>query len=251
MGMLRAAAWLWRVAVAAVAVAVAVTATPAHAAGTAYGVDTAEVGEIGNCKIESWLSWASNRDLLAIANPSCIVGLGHPVEISAQIQRSRQDDEWGTSVAPKIKTNLIPSAIGRFGVAFAAGASYDAINKEVTGFYAYFPATMRLSEVARLNVNAGWSMDRINNKQYFTYGAGFDFRTPDNVWTLTTEVFGQIGEVPEDGSRTLVEPRFQVGLRWRPIDRFSMDLIYGRNITGENANWITLATSIRFPAEGK
>jgi hypothetical protein len=30
-----------------------------------------------------------------------------------------------------------------------------------------------------------------------------------------------------------------------------MDLIYGRNITGENANWITLATSIRFPAAGK
>ena len=60
---------------------------------------------------------------------------------------------------------------------------------------------------------------------------------------------GQIGEVPADGSRTLVEPRFQVGLRWRPIDRFSMDLIVGRNITGENANWITLATSIRFPAE--
>jgi hypothetical protein len=26
-----------------------------------------------------------------------------------------------------------------------------------------------------------------------------------------------------------------------------MDLILGRNITGENANWITLATSLRFP----
>jgi hypothetical protein len=40
-------------------------------------------------------------------------------------------------------------------------------------------------------------------------------------------------------------------LRWRPIDRFSMDVILGRNITGENANWITLATSIRFPAPEK
>ena len=28
------------------------------------------------------------------------------------------------------------------------------------------------------------------------------------------------------------------------------DLIYGRNITGENANWITLGTTIRFPVPG-
>jgi hypothetical protein len=235
----------------ALAFAAALGASSAEAAGTAYGVDTAEVSDVGNCKIESWLSFASNQNFLAIANPSCVVGLDHGVEISAQIQRSRQDGEWGTSVAPKFKTNLIPSAIGRFGVAVAGGATYDAINNEVTGYFAYIPATMRLSNVMRININTGWSWDRIANRHYFTYGAGLDWRTPDNVWTLTTEVFGQIGELPEDGSRTLVQPRFQAGLRWRPIDRFSMDLILGRNITGENANWITLATSIRFPAEGK
>jgi len=37
----------------------------ANAAGTAYGVDTAEVSEAGNCKVESWLSWASNHDSFA------------------------------------------------------------------------------------------------------------------------------------------------------------------------------------------
>src|SRR6185503_3738392 len=85
----------------------------ANAAGTAYGVDTAEVSEAGNCKVESWLSWASNQDFLAITNPSCGVDLGRPVELSAQIQRSRADGEWGTSIAPKFKTNLIPSGIGK------------------------------------------------------------------------------------------------------------------------------------------
>ena len=39
-------------------------------------------------------------------------------------------------------------------------------------------------------------------------------------------------------------------MRWRPDDIFSVDLIYGRNITGENANWITLGTTIRFPVPG-
>src|SRR5258705_175271 len=95
---------------------VAAYAPRAHAAGTAYGVDTAEVGEVGNCKVESWLSWASNQDFVGVANPSCIVNLGRAVEISASIQRSRSDGEWGTAVGPKFKTNIVPSAIGRFGV---------------------------------------------------------------------------------------------------------------------------------------
>jgi hypothetical protein len=41
-------------------------------------------------------------------------------------------------------------------------------------------------------------------------------------------------------------------VRYRPNEIFSVDVIYGRNITGENANWITLGTTIRFPVpQGK
>jgi hypothetical protein len=219
---------------------------PARAAGTAYGVDTAEVSEVGNCKVESWLSWASNQDFIGVMNPSCVVNISRPVELSVQIQRSRSDTEWGTSLGPKFKTNLIPSAIGRFGVAVAAGAMFDVITRENTGFYGYLPATLRLSEVVRINLNGGWLWDRVADRHFFTYGAGVDWRTPDNVWTLTAEVFGQLGTAE---TRPEIQPRFQLGLRFRPIDRFSVDFILGRNITGENANWITVATSIRFPAE--
>lgn len=229
-------------------VAALLAAGRAEAAGTAYAVDTAEVSEVGNCKVETWLSAASNRDFIGVANPSCIVDLSRPVEVSAQIQRARQDGDWGTSVAPKLKTNIFPSAIGRFGVAIAGGAVYDAGANDVTGYFANVPATLRLSEIMRINLNAGWQWDRVADRHFFSYGAGFDLRTPDNVWTLTAEVFGLLGE---SDTRPEVQPRFQVGMRWRPIDRFSVDLIYGRNITGENANWITLATSIRFPAPGK
>ena len=66
------------------------------------------------------------------------------------------------------------------------------------------------------------------------------------MWTVTAEVFGQLGSSQD--TRSLIEPRFQLGLRWRPIDRFNIDLIYGRNIAGENANWLTLATVFRFSA---
>ena len=61
------------------------------------------------------------------------------------------------------------------------------------------PATLRVSNVVRINLNAGWQLDRTANRNYFTYGAGFDWRTPDNVWTLTGEVFGQAGAAEEPG----------------------------------------------------
>lgn len=214
-----------------------------RAAGAAYQVDTAEVSEAGSCKVESWVSSAENRDVIAAVSPACVVNMFRPVELSAQFTRARGDGEWGTGVSPKVKTNIVPAAIGSWGVAISAIASYDLITKENTALFVTIPATLRVSNVVRINLNAGWQLDRTTNRNYFTYGAGFDWRTPDNVWTLTGEVFGQAGVAEEHG---VVEPRFQVGLRYRPIDQFNVDLIYGRNLTGERANWITLATIVRF-----
>jgi len=220
----------------------------ARAAGAAYQVDTAEVSESGSCKVESWVSSANNRDFIASVAPACVVNVFRPVEISAQFSRTRADQEWGTSAAPKLKTNIIPTAIGSWGVALSAIASYDLITGENTGFSLNVPATLRLSNVVRINVNAGWQRDRTVNHDYFAYGAGFDWRTPDNVWTLTGEVFGLLGPAEERGP---VEPRFQLGLRYRPIDEFNIDLIYGRNLAGERADWITLATVVRFKPQEK
>ena len=231
----------------------AVTATigigdKVQAAGAAYQVDTAEVSSVGSCKVESWVSSAHNKDFIAAVAPACVVNLFRAVELSAQFNRSRADEEWTTAVTPKIKTNIIPSAIGSWGVALTATLSYDFTTRETTAIAATVPATLRLSEVVRINVNAGWQLDRTVNQHYFTYGAGFDWRTPDNVWTLTGEVFGMTGAAEEP---SVVRPRFQFGLRYRPVDRFNIDLIYGRNIAGENANWITLATVIRFSPQEK
>ena len=133
-------------------------------------------------------------------------------------------------------------------MALSAVLAYDFIVREATALFVTVPATLRLSEVVRINVNAGWQLDRTVNQHYFTYGVGVDWRTPDNVWTLTGEVFGQVGRAEEP---SVVQPRFQTGIRYRPVDEFNIDLIYGRNITGENANWITLATVFRFSIKGK
>jgi len=248
----RAGHWHAVIVVLAVFGGAAIVANKAHAAGAAYQVDTAEVSEPGACKVESWVSFANNssRDFIAALSPSCVVSFFHPLELSAQLSRARSDDEWGTGVMPKVKANIIKSGIGTWGVAIAAAASYDLITKENTAYSITIPATLRLSNNARINLNAAYQRDRVNARDFFAYGAGFDLRTSDNVWTLTGEVFGQIGAVVEDERRSLVQPRWQVGLRYRPVDEFNIDLIYGRNLTGENANWLTIATIIRFkPAE--
>jgi hypothetical protein len=236
-------AWT-KVAILLSAISAALLPEQAHAAGAAYAVDTAEVSEPGACKVESWVSAASNHDFFAATVPTCVLDVGRPVELSTQLSRARADEEWSSAATPKLKTNLIPSAIGVWGVALTGAAAYDLTTHENTALFAAIPATLRLSNVVRINLNAGWQWDRLADKHYATYGAGLDWRTPDNVWTLTGEVFGQLGASQDVAS--LVQPRFQVGLRWRPVDQFNMDIIYGRNITGENSNWITLATVVRF-----
>ena len=235
----------WAVATAVCAVAAtAGFSSEARAAGAAYQVDTAEVSEVGSCKVESWISSAANHDLIASVSPACVVNMLRPVEVSAQFTRSRADGEWGTDVTPKVKTNIVPTAIGSWGFAISATAAYDLITKENTALAATVPATLRVSNVVRINLNVGWQLDRTTDRNYLTYGAGFDWRTPDNIWTLTGEVFGQAGAALDQPG--LVEPRFQLGLRYRPVDQFNIDLIYGRNLAGERANWITLATIFRF-----
>ena len=72
----------------------------AYGAGAAYQVDTAEVSEVGSCKVESWLSAAQNHDVIAAMAPACVVGLFRPIEVSAQINRTRADGEWVSGMTP-------------------------------------------------------------------------------------------------------------------------------------------------------
>jgi hypothetical protein len=127
--------------------AASVLSERARAAGAAHAVDTAEVSEPGACKVESWVSTASNRDMFAATTPTCVVNVFRPVELSAQLIRARR--RW-MDEAPKIKTNLVPTAIGSWDIALS-----------------------------------------------------------DNVWTLTAEVFGQLGARQE--AIGVIEPRFRSG----------------------------------------
>src|SRR3954453_13344476 len=81
----------------------------ARAANGAYAVDAADISEVGSCKVESWMSAATNTDFSAVANPSCVVDRFRPIELSLQTIRARSDGDWSTTVAPKAKTNFVPT----------------------------------------------------------------------------------------------------------------------------------------------
>jgi hypothetical protein len=237
--------WAMRITLAAIsAILTLLAAGGARAANGAYAVDAADISEVGSCKVESWISTATNTDFSAVANPSCAVNIFRPVELSLQTVRARSDGDWSTTVAPKAKWNFVPTGIGKLGLSFYAGGSFDAMTGEGLTAFAVVPLTYRLSEVMRINVNAGWLWDRTVDRHYLTYGVGFDWKFTEVLqWTI--EAFGQAGA---SDTPSVVRPRFQTGVRYRPNEIFSVDVIYGHNITGENANWITVGTTIRFPA---
>jgi len=215
----------------------------ARAANGAYAVDAADISEVGSCKVESWMSAATNTDFSLVANPSCVVDPFKPVELSLLTNRARSDGDWSTTIAPKAKMNIAPTGVGRLGFSVFGNASFDALTGENLTLAAVIPATYRLSETMRINLNGGWLWDRSVDRHYFTYGIGFDWKFTGTLqWTI--EAFGQAGASDRP---SVIQPRLQTGVRYRPNEIFSVDLIYGRNITGENANWITLGTTVRFP----
>jgi hypothetical protein len=226
----------------------AMLATEAPGAGGAYVVDDAAVDEPGACKIESSASFASNSDLLGLVTPACVVSLFRPVELGIVGARSRQDGEWGSSVLPKAKINILPPEAGKLGLALSGGSQFDLLTGHYTGSFVNVPATWTFSETFKANVNVGWIYEHQANQHFLSYGAGLEW-LPMKAFTLIAEVFGLAG--PGGDTRGVTQPRFQAGLRITPVDTIDFDMIYGRNILAENANWITIGMNVRFPVPGK
>jgi hypothetical protein len=233
--------------VCALAVAGLVAPRQAAAAGGAFVVDDVDVEAPGSCKVESWASFAKNptNDFVGVISPACVVNIGRPVEINVDYQRSRADENWGTTLLLKGKTNLIPAELNKLGLAVVGGTTWDLLTKENTSGFVNVPATFDVTEALRIHLNAGWLYDRPTDLHWLTWGAAFHWEFVKSL-ALIAEVFGQTSHSVDPPS--VANPRFQAGLRFKPIEPVDFDVIYGRNITGENADWITLGLNLRFEA---
>jgi hypothetical protein len=223
----------------------------AHAAGGAFAVNDVEIGKPGDCEVDSWVSAASNHNLVAVATPFCVVKAGIPVELHGQLQRTRTDGVWDTGGTVFAKTNLIPVEGHPFGLGLEGSSSWDLITGGNTGGYVFIPVTFQLRENFRVNMNGGWFYDNIAKLDYATWGAGFEWGFVQS-FKLIGEVYGQLGRLSavDDGDvpspNSIIEPKVQLGVRYTPQDKIDIDVIYGHNITGENAHWLTLGVNLRF-----
>ena len=223
----------------------------AEAAGGAFVVDDVEIGNPGDCKVESWVSSATNHDLVAVTSPACVVKLGIPLEIGGQLQRSRAEDVWSTNGTIKAKANLIPVANHPFGLGISGGSTWDLVTGAQTGAFVNIPVTFQVAGNVRINVNGGWMYDAVAKIHYASWGASFEWSFV-KPFTLIGEIYGLAGSLPSTAAgdppppNSIREPRTQIGLRFTPQDKIDVDLIWGRNITGENAHWVTLGLNLRF-----
>ena len=212
-------------------------ATPVHAAG-AFGVDDSEIGKPGECKVESWLSFAGNGDQMFVTSPACVVNLFRPFELGGTLARTRADGIWGTGLALKAKTNFQSTENNPVGIGIAGGVILDLITRQHTGTFFYVPVIFVLSDVFRINVNGGVLWDHVAGQNLATWGAGFEWIVLKSATTVTliAEIFGQSSK----------QPAVQAGIRFTPHEKVDFDLLYGRNLAGEDANWITAGINLRF-----
>lgn len=226
-----------------VTIATCLLPVPAVAAGGAFFVDDALIGKPGECKVESWVSVAGNQDFLAVTQPACVINAGIPVEAGATLVRTRSDGQWSTGAGPKAKINIIPLGDEGFALGLSGNTLWNLDTGQNIGSNINVPFTIQATKDLRININGGWLYNAVARASYGTYGAGFEWNFLQPL-TLIGEVFGLAG--PRQEARSVTEQRAQLGLRWTPTEAFDIDLIYGRNITGENANWLTLGVNLRF-----
>ena len=220
-------------------------APPAIAArlGGAYYVDDAEIGKLGSCEIESWASFAANSDRIGVFSPACVVNLGRPVELGTNIVGTRAAGDAGGTGSLTAKTVLLPLSQKSVGLAVAGAVVYDPINHAASGAIINVPISIDLSKALRVNVNVGAQYNSGPHSWFATGGAGVSWNFVEH-WSVISEVFAIVGPGQTN-------PRFQSGIRYSPNKNVDWDLIYGRNLTGERANWITIATVIRFKPQEK
>jgi hypothetical protein len=206
--------------------------THAHAGG-AYVVDDAAIGKPGECQVESWLSSANNGDFIGMTQPACVARLGIPVEFTLTNAAVRSD-AWVHFVGLQAKIVPVPLEASRVALSLSVATTLDVTTGASTFTHVNAPITIKVHDQVRINVNAGVLWDR---DTHFFWGASFEWDFKKS-WTLIAEVFGFTGEQDE--------PRLQAGLRFTPTKSVDVDVIYGHNIAGENANWITAGLTVRF-----
>jgi hypothetical protein len=212
--------------------------------GGPYFVDDAEIGKVGSCEVEKWASSAHNGDHIYVASPACVVNLGAPVEVGSNLVNFRADGEVDVNASLTAKTVPIPlpgGGLPGFGLALSGAFVWDLTSNSLNSLIVNIPLSYDFNDQLRLNVNVGAQYNADPSLMIATAGLGVSWNFYDQ-WSVISEVFAFMAP-------GLTNPRFQTGLRFNPIKAVDCDFIYGRNLTGEVANWFTVALTVRIGDE--
>jgi hypothetical protein len=224
-----------------VSIVLLLLATASARAGGVFAVEDAGVDDPDMCKIETFGQRSSKRDVVGVVSPTCSFDLIKPIEIGASLARFRVDKEWGTELFPKLKTQLFES--DGTSAAVVVGAGFDLLAGRHSAASVIVPVTRQLHNDWKGSLNAGWLWIRDKDLHFFRWGAEIEYK-PVETFTIIAELFGGIGS----GASS---PSLQAGLRFTPIPALDLDLIYGRNVYGEKANWIMLGMNVRLDGPWK
>jgi hypothetical protein len=212
-----------------------------ESAGGPYAVDDADIGRSGSCQIENWLSSATSRDFVGTISPACVVTIGLPVEFTAIYQRSGTAEEWATAYGGAAK--IVPINNDRFAFGLVGQVTADSLTN-TTSHFINMPLTIKVAKDIKIHVNGGWLYDGRDHVDYVTGGAGFEWDFAPK-FSIQGEVYLQGGNRLAHLPQTVHEPRTQLGIRYMPVHTVDIDVIYGQNLTGHGAHWLTLGLTMR------
>jgi hypothetical protein len=221
------------------AITLLTTLSNARAAGGSYTVDDAAINAPGECNIDAWYqNGRHNSSSHSVVSQDCTFKGLPSVQLGAAVQHSREDGGAQTQLSPQFKAQLF--AWDDLGLALAlAGTAHVAVNRAhaFDGGELNLPLTYQPLETLRLNLNAGWAhaYDDGEQNHRWTWGTGVEYDLARSL-TLIAERYGQQGG----------KQAWQAGPRLHIGERIDVDLVLGRNLTGERDQWLTTGATLQF-----
>jgi len=198
-----------------------------------YIVDDAGIADKGTVNSTNWLSHSNEGE--NIANVALAYQAFTNLETTVQATRDVGDGNNDTqfTLQEKYQWHNAPA----WQSSFTGGVTYDTIQQELSGVYAYIPVTYVVTPILSLNFNAGWEYSHPTEQTSASWGVNAALQATKTI-SFTAEEFG----------RTTGKPGQQAGIGWQPAGQtfFMGDLVYGHDINGTTGQWVTTGLSFTF-----
>lgn len=216
--------------------AASLVAAEARASGP-YRVDDSAITPAGTGQVEGWLSLSHDTEVLNLVPATTFTALP-TVEWTLAFNGTRLADTARTDVAVQAKWQLVSEEVHPVGIALTGNISTDTRFRGPVTLFGYAAATWNVTDQLMLHGNVGWTGTPDSAEESaLTWGARAEAAIVPGRLAFHAEAFGT----------STAGEGFQIGLR--PTNRsgnFDLELIFGRNLSGERNNWVTLGFAVRF-----